>query len=94
MCGAPKQGGGLAGIDLTTQTVIVPTPNARHQALNQSCRSKGPAPAPNAVSHSEARAAKACTPVIHSTTKESPASGGMEPAYRATAASSIALRLP
>ena len=22
MCGAPKQGGGLAGIDLTTQTVI------------------------------------------------------------------------
>ncbi|MGY1855312.1 DUF1416 domain-containing protein [Modestobacter sp. SYSU DS0290] len=22
MCGAPKQGGGLAGVDLTTQTVI------------------------------------------------------------------------
>ena len=42
MCGAPKQGGGLAGIDLTTQTVIqgsvwhdgAPVPGAYVRLLN------------------------------------------------------------
>ena len=42
MCGAPKQGGGLAGIDLSTQTVIqgsvwhdgAPVPGAYVRLLN------------------------------------------------------------